>query len=78
MHETAVVQNAVIGPFVNLEANAVVRDSIVRNSLIGVGTHVTDAILDGSLIGDKVRISGRASKLIVGDEGSVELHKEEL
>jgi glucose-1-phosphate thymidylyltransferase len=77
MHETAVVQNAVIGPFVNLEANAVVRDSIVRNSLIGVGTQVTDAILDGSLIGDKVRISGRASKLIVGDEGSVELHKED-
>ena len=77
IHETAVVQNVVIGPFVNLEANAVVRDSIVRNSLIGAGSQVTDAILDGSLIGDKARISGRASKVIVGDEENMELQKGE-
>jgi glucose-1-phosphate thymidylyltransferase len=78
MHETAVVQNVVIGPFVNLEAQAVVRDSVVRNSLIGVGSQVTDAILDGSLIGDKARVSGRARKVVVGDEVSMELQKEEL
>ena len=78
LHETAVVENVVIGPFVNLEANAVVRNSIVRNSLIGVGAHITNAILDGSFVGDRARISGQASKVFVGDEQSLDLEKEDI
>ncbi len=77
LHEAAVIENAVIGPFVNLEAGATVRNSIVRNSLIGVGVEITDAILDESIIGDHATISGQRSRLIVEDNAVVEIGQAE-
>jgi len=73
LHETAVIENSVIGPFVNLEAHAAVRDSIVRNSLIGIRTEIADAILADSLIGDDAMITGRISRLIAADGATVNL-----
>ncbi len=73
LHETAVIENSVIGPFVNLEAHAAVRDSIVRNSLIGIRTEIADAILADSLIGDDALITGRISRLTAADGAIVNL-----
>ena len=77
LHETAVIENSVIGPFVNLEAHATVRNSIVRNSLIGTGTKITDAILNDSLIGDDAVITGLKSTVITGDGAIVNLGEEQ-
>ena len=68
LHETAVVEKSVIGPFVNLEANAVIRNSVVSNSLIGVGALVQDAVLESSIIGDQAQVIGQKQEMIVGDE----------
>lgn len=76
LHETAVIENSVIGPFVNLEAHAKVRNSIVRNSLIGTGSEIIDAILENSLIGDDARIIGRKSTVIAADGEDVMLFNE--
>ena len=76
LHETAVIENSVIGPFVNLEANSAVRNSVVRNSLIGTGTQITNAVLDNSLIGDDVVISGFNSTVIAADGAIIDLSKE--
>jgi glucose-1-phosphate thymidylyltransferase len=76
LHETAVIENSVIGPFVNLEAYAKVQNSIVRNSLIGKGTLVTDVIIDKSLIGDDAVITGLKSVVIADDGSIVNLSKE--
>ena len=76
LHEAAVIENSVIGPYVNLEAHAVVRDSIVRNSLIGTGTQITNAILADSLIGDDALITGRRRSLTAGDGAIVDLGEE--
>lgn len=73
LHETAVIENSVIGPFVNLEANASVRNSIIRNTLIGKGTQISDAILDKSLIGDNAVIAGHSSTLIAGDGAKIKI-----
>lgn len=59
IHETAVVENAVIGPFVNVEAEAQVRNSVVRNSLIDAGAKVAQAVLDGAWIGEGAQVNGR-------------------
>jgi glucose-1-phosphate thymidylyltransferase len=77
LHETAVIENSVIGPFVNIEAHATVRNSIVRNSLIGTGTKIADAILNDSLIGDAAVITGLKSTVIAGDGAVIELGKEQ-
>ncbi|MDX1415959.1 MAG: hypothetical protein R3293_17315 [Candidatus Promineifilaceae bacterium] len=73
LHESAVVNNAVIGPFVNLEADTVVNNCVLRNSLIGVGAEVSDIILDSSFIGDYARVIGQGHALIAGDESNLKL-----
>jgi glucose-1-phosphate thymidylyltransferase len=73
IHESAVIENSVIGPFANIERAAVIRGSIVRNSLVGVETQVEDTILDSSIIGDRVRIKGHTSSLIVGEASHLEI-----
>ncbi len=73
LHETAVIDNAVIGPFVNLEADAVVRNSVVSNSLIGAGAQVTNMVLDSSLIGDRAQVSGRKQAVMVGDDSQLKV-----
>jgi NDP-sugar pyrophosphorylase family protein len=67
LHDTAVIENAVIGPFVNVEAGVNIRDSIIRNSLIGQESIIEDVVLDGSLIGAHVRIKGSGRALFVED-----------
>ncbi len=78
LHETAVIENSVIGPFVNLEANATIRNSIVCNSLVGKGTLVSDAILENSLIGDDAAIFGRRSTLIAGDKAHITIENKQI
>ncbi len=73
IHETAVVENAVIGPFVNIEAGAVVRNSIVKNSFIDADAHVETAILADSMLGEDARVNGREHTIILQANESVEI-----
>ncbi|MCB8945162.1 MAG: NTP transferase domain-containing protein [Ardenticatenaceae bacterium] len=73
LHETAVIERAVIGPYTSIEAGAVIRDSIVRHSLIDAEAHIENCILDTSLIGERAQVQGQSLKLFVGDDGAVEL-----
>ena len=71
IHPSAILERAVIGPDVTVAADCVVRDSIVRNSIIGEGSHIKDALLDESLIGKFAYVGGRYRAYNVGDSSSV-------
>jgi glucose-1-phosphate thymidylyltransferase len=73
IHESAVVTNTVIGPYVSIAAGATIKDAIVRNSIIDAGAAVTDCILDGALIGENCQITGQSKALFVGDNSIVDL-----
>jgi glucose-1-phosphate thymidylyltransferase len=73
LHETAVIERAVIGHYASIEAGAIIKDSIVRNSLIDAQAEVDNAILDGALIGERAIIKGRGIDLFVGDDVRIEL-----
>jgi glucose-1-phosphate thymidylyltransferase len=68
LHDTAVIENAVVGPFANVEAGARIRDSVVRNSLVGIDAVVENAVLDGSMIGDRAIVHGRATTVTVATD----------
>jgi NDP-sugar pyrophosphorylase family protein len=74
LHETAVIENAVIGPFANIEAGAMIKDSIVRDSLIGRESTISDVVLDGSIIGARVQLSASGHALFVEDNSQVSLN----
>jgi glucose-1-phosphate thymidylyltransferase len=67
IHPGAHVHNCVIGPYASINDCCRVHSSIIRNSILEDGAEVTDAILDGSLIGCEARIKGRPGSLIAGD-----------
>ncbi len=73
IHETAVIANSVIGPYASIGAGANIQDSIVRNSIVDGGTAVSNAILDGALIGENAKIAGKGQALFVGDNSIVNL-----
>ncbi len=68
LHETAVIENSVVGPFVNLEAGAVVRNCVVRNTFIGEGAEIEDAVIENSFIGQRGHVLGLKHTVIVGDD----------
>ncbi len=73
LHETAVIDQSVIGPFVSVEAGATIKNSVVRNSLIDAGAYIENCVLDGALIGENARIIGQPKAMFIGDNSIVEI-----
>jgi glucose-1-phosphate thymidylyltransferase len=71
LHETAVIEYSVIGPFTNVEAGARISSSVVRNTLLGRDSAVENVVLDGSIIGSHARVEGAGVALIVEEENNV-------
>ncbi|MGM0626625.1 MAG: sugar phosphate nucleotidyltransferase [Candidatus Fermentibacterota bacterium] len=69
----AVIRRSVVGPAVSVARDAVVEDSVVSNSILDAGCRVSGARLDGSIVGMRAEVRGRAAGLSVGDDSVVEL-----
>ena len=68
IHPAARVSTSVIGPNVSLGEGAVVQNSLIKNSIVGPGSHVTASMLEGSLLGHNVVITEQSGKFNLGDE----------
>jgi glucose-1-phosphate thymidylyltransferase len=73
IHESAVIEDSVIGPHVSVAAGATVRCAVVKNSIINENASVELILLDGSLIGDHAVVRGHFKKLNVGDSSEIEM-----
>ena len=69
----AVIEDSIVGPYVDVGAGTRIRSSIVRNSIIDVNTVVEDIFLEGSLVGEKAQIKGQASRMNIGNTASAGL-----
>jgi glucose-1-phosphate thymidylyltransferase len=65
------LENAVIGPYVSIGEGAVVRNSVVRDSIINAGAQIESVILARSLIGEKAHVGGASQELNVGDQSAI-------
>lgn len=70
--DTAQVVNSVVGPHVTIADGAVVRRSIIQDSIVDKGAHIEDAMLRLSLIGENARVRGAGEQLNVGDSSLVD------
>lgn len=73
VHREARLEDAVVGPYASIGKGTVVRNSVVRDSIIEEDTEIVDAILQRSVVGSKVTIQGSARSINVGDNGKVAL-----
>jgi glucose-1-phosphate thymidylyltransferase len=67
----AEIEHSVIGPHVTIAAGAVVRNCVVKNSIINPSARVEDILLDGSLVGENAVAQGVFQQLNVGDSSEV-------
>jgi len=64
LHETAVVTHSIIGPYAHIGADAQIKSSIIRNSIIGAGAYIENCILDGAVIDENIKIIGEGQAII--------------
>ena len=69
---TAQVDHSIIGPYVTVADNSVVKRSIVRDSIVDEGAYIDDTMLDRSLIGKEAVVRGRYRVLNVGDSARLD------
>jgi len=67
------IQHSIIGPNVTIASNAQIHNSILSDSIVGNYAKIKDLILDKSLIGNDVVISGKRQTLNIGDNNELEL-----
>ncbi len=71
IHPEAVVEQAVIGPYVSIGAGAQVVRSVLRDAIVDDRAQVSDAILECSLVGRHARVQGRPQQLNIGDHTQI-------
>ena len=69
IHPSAQIRNSVIGPYTTIGPHCDIDSSIIRDSIVGEGTQVEDAMLTQSLVGPRAQIKGDFHSLNVS-EGS--------
>lgn len=65
------LENVVIGPYVSLAKGCVLKNVIIRDSILDEGAVVTDSILEHSLIGRNTEINGKPVRFNIGDNSQV-------
>jgi glucose-1-phosphate thymidylyltransferase len=67
IHPDARVNSSIIGPFVSIGAGCIINKSTLKDSILSQGAHITDAHLEGSLLGYDVVVNGLKGKFNLGD-----------
>jgi glucose-1-phosphate thymidylyltransferase len=73
VHREATLENAVIGPYASIGAGSVIRNAVLRDVIVGEKSTVEDVILERSIIGNGVEVSGTAAMINVGDADKLAL-----
>lgn len=69
---SAKLRNCVIGPYTSVGEEAVISDSLVRNSIIGEEAQVHKALLDNSIVGSGAAVRGNYMRVNVGDSSEID------
>lgn len=72
--ESASVIDSIIGPFTTISENCIVRESIIKNSILSPSSQVEKSMLDNSIIGMNAVIKGNYKKLNAGDSSEIEFY----
>lgn len=67
-----IIEHAIIGPHVAIGANTTIKQSIVRDSIIGSYTHLYEVVIDNSLIGSDASVKGLSRSLNIGDNTEID------
>lgn len=64
----AIIENSVVGPYVSVGDDAIIRDAIVRDAIVEEGAVIERALIEHSLLGRNTRVRGAMRELNIGDD----------
>lgn len=67
VHPRAVIESSVIGPYVSVEKDAQIRDSIVRDAIVDEGAELEGVLLEASIVGRWTKLHGEFQTVNIGD-----------
>ena len=70
--EGVTLDKAVVGPYVSVESGSTITGSVVRNSIVRGRVSIIDAVVDNSMLGERVLVRGQAMDLSLGDDCTLE------
>jgi glucose-1-phosphate thymidylyltransferase len=73
--EGCVIENSIVGPNVTIGERAIIRSSMVRDSIIGSYSVLEKVVLHSSLIGSDAFVCGNSQSLNIGDNTEIDLSK---
>jgi glucose-1-phosphate thymidylyltransferase len=65
--DSAIVENSVIGPYTTIAGNAKVKNSFIRDSIIGEGAKIENSLFEGSIVGNNAVLKGSFKRVNAGD-----------
>lgn len=71
---TAQLTSCVVGPFTTVGDNAVISDSVIRNSIISEEAQVHKALLDNSIVGNGAMVRGNYKRVNVGGSSEIDFY----
>ena len=71
--DSAILEHAIIGPNTTIGEHAVITNAIIKDSIIGNGSHVELIILEQSIVGNNASITGTPRKINIGDYSEIRL-----
>jgi glucose-1-phosphate thymidylyltransferase len=71
IEDDVTLERSVVGPNVSIERGSRVRDSRVRNTIVGQESRLSRVELDGSLVGNQVTVDGVRGSVTLGDHSEV-------
>lgn len=69
------IERSVIGPYATIAQGAKVKNSIIRNSIVGDDATVTNSLLENSIIGNEAILRGHFSQFNVGNSSEINTTK---
>jgi glucose-1-phosphate thymidylyltransferase len=72
--DDAKIENSVIGPYATIDKGCIIRESVIKNSIVGTNSQVSKAMLNGSIIGNNTIVRGAFKRLNIGDSTEIDFY----
>jgi len=72
--EDAKIENSVIGPYATIDKGCIIKESVIKNSIIGTNSQVSKSMLNGSIIGNNTIVKGAFKRLNIGDSTEIDFY----
>ncbi len=72
--DDAKIDNSVIGPYATIDKGCIIKESVIKNSIVGANSQVSKAMLSGSIIGNNTVVKGAFKRLNIGDSTEIDFY----